>query len=62
MDNTEAELVITKQRSSEVAAGQEELTLKEMIDRGFSKHHACSYRSPYRSTLHAIYNIKTIQG
>ncbi|CAE7869504.1 unnamed protein product, partial [Symbiodinium sp. KB8] len=36
MGNTEAQLIITKSKSAEVKSGYEELTVKEMVRRGFS--------------------------
>ncbi|CAE7201702.1 unnamed protein product [Symbiodinium sp. CCMP2592] len=36
MNNTEAQLIITKTKSAEVKSGYEELTVKEMVARGFS--------------------------
>ncbi|CAE7441277.1 unnamed protein product, partial [Symbiodinium microadriaticum] len=36
MGNTEAQLIITKSKSAEVKSGYEELTVKEMVTRGFS--------------------------
>ncbi|CAE7162249.1 unnamed protein product, partial [Symbiodinium necroappetens] len=37
MGNTEAQLIITKSKSAEVKSGYEELTVAEMVKRGFSK-------------------------
>ena len=41
MGNTEAQLIITKSKSAEVKSGYEELTVKEMVRRGFSAHPVC---------------------
>ncbi|CAE7294703.1 unnamed protein product [Symbiodinium sp. CCMP2456] len=36
MGNTEAQLIITKSKSAEIKSGYEELTVKEMVKKGFS--------------------------
>ena len=47
MGNTEAQLIITKSKSAEVKSGYEELTVAEMVKRGFSAHPVCISRHNY---------------
>ena len=42
MNNTEAELIIKKTKSAEVKGGYEELTVKEMVAKGFSAYPVCT--------------------
>ena len=41
MENTECQLIISKSTSAEVKSGKEELTLRDMIERGFSESPDC---------------------
>ena len=54
MNNTEAQLIITKTKSAEVKGGYEELTVKEMVARGFSAYPVCTGRNntPQPETQH----------
>ena len=52
MGNTEAQLIITKSKSAEVKSGYEELTVKEMVTRGFSAHPVCIIYCPQPETRH----------
>ena len=42
----ETQLVLTKSQETEVAKEKELLTIKDMVDRGFSQNLACLIHSP----------------
>ena len=56
MGNTEAQLIISKTKSAEVKSGYEELTVKEMVQKGFSAHPVCisQHNHPQRETHHCV--------
>lgn len=56
MGNTEAQLIITKSKSAEIKSGYEELTVKEMVKKGFSAHPVCISRQPPTARNTVLYS------